>query len=468
MFKAVFTNSFGILFSRVLGFIRDMMTASVLGANVYSDIFFIAFKLPNLFRRIFGEGAFTQVFLPAFTRSKKKSVFSAHIFTTFLSIILFLTLLVNIFPAYATKMLAVGFDAHTIELATPYVIINFYYLSLIFAVTFLSTLLQYKHRFAVTAFSTGLLNIALILALYLSKHQTDAVIVTYLSWGVVVGGLLQLLIHIYAIHKLGYIKMIYGGFKYFRTKALHVKEETRNFRKQFLPSIWGNSTMQLSSFLDTWLASYLITGSISYLYYANRIFQLPLALFAIATSIAIFPRVSRFIKNEEFKRAHEYMRKGFWFLTAILTFSTLFGFILSDEIIKLLFQRGAFTHEDAVTTSYILKMYMLGLLAFGINKLFSLWLYASQLQIKAAKIATFSLVSYLTLSLLLMKPMGAAGLALASTISGYLSLTLTIKIFGFKEFKEIIYSKKALYWFVYTIVLTILLLWLKDLIDVYI
>ena len=159
MFKAIFTNTFGILFSRVLGFVRDLMTASFLGANVYSDIFFIAFKLPNLFRRIFAEGAFTQVFLPSFTRSTKKSLFSVHIFVIFLSIILLLTFLVNIAPDLAAKALAIGFDEKTIGIAAPYVAINFYYLPLIFAITFLSTLLQYKHHFGVTAFSTGLLNI---------------------------------------------------------------------------------------------------------------------------------------------------------------------------------------------------------------------------------------------------------------------------------------------------------------------
>ena len=245
MFKAIFTNSFGILFSRVLGFIRDLMTASILGANMYSDIFFIAFKLPNLFRRIFAEGAFTQVFLPAFTRSLKKSLFSVHIFVAFLSIILLLSFLVNIAPGLATKALAIGFDEKTVAIAAPYVAINFYYLPLIFAITFLSTLLQYKHRFAVTAFSTGLLNITLIAALILSKHASDGVIVYYLSWGVIAGGILQLIVHIIAIQRVGFLKMIIGGFKYFNKKSSHVQDETRIFRKQFFPAIWGNSTAQL-------------------------------------------------------------------------------------------------------------------------------------------------------------------------------------------------------------------------------
>ena len=136
MFRAIFTNSFGILFSRILGFIRDLLMASHLGANIYSDIFFIAFKLPNLFRRIFAEGAFTQAFLPAFTRSRHKAVFSLYIFTLFLSIIILLSIAVTIFPDASAKAIALGFDAKTVSMAAPYVAINFYYLPLIFAVTF--------------------------------------------------------------------------------------------------------------------------------------------------------------------------------------------------------------------------------------------------------------------------------------------------------------------------------------------
>ncbi|MCW8837236.1 MAG: murein biosynthesis integral membrane protein MurJ, partial [Thiovulaceae bacterium] len=282
MFKAIFTNSFGILFSRILGFLRDLLTASALGANVYSDIFFIAFKLPNLFRRIFAEGAFTQVFIPAFVRSLHKGVFLVNIFLVFISIILILTLLVNLFPHLATKAIAVGFDAKTINIASVYVAINFWYLPLIFAVTFLSTMLQYKHHFATTAFSTALLNLSLIGALYFSQNKTHPEIVYYLSYGVVIGGILQLLVHLIAIKKLGLFPLIVGGIKYLRVKSKKITHETKKFKRQFFPAMWGNSTAQISAFLDTFLASFLVTGSISYLYYANRIFQLPLALFAIA------------------------------------------------------------------------------------------------------------------------------------------------------------------------------------------
>jgi len=468
MFKAIFTNSFGILFSRILGFIRDLLTASFLGANIYSDIFFVAFKLPNLFRRIFAEGAFSQTFIPSFARSRHKGAFLAYIFTLFLSIILFITLLVDLFPSIATRAIAIGFDTKTIELATPYVAINFWYLPLIFSVTFIAALLQYKHHFATTAFGTSLLNLSLIGALLLAKGMKAEVIVTYLSFGVVIGGLLQLLAHLIALKKLGLCRIVLGGFIHLQEKKSKIKEDVTKFKQEFFPAIWGNSTAQLSAFLDTWLASFLSAGAISYLYYANRVFQLPLALFAIATSVAIFPKVSRYLKNSDTAKAKSYMERAFWFLAYLLTFSSIVGIVLSDEIVWLLFEHGAFDATDAKNTALVLQMYLLGLLPYGLGKLFSLWLYASQRQLDAAKIASFSLGSNILFSLALIAPFGAAGLALASTIAGFVSFGLTLRTFGVYDFLLYLRSKHTLLLLIGVIVLAIITLMFKSFIDQYI
>ena len=467
MFKSIFTNSFGILFSRILGFIRDLLTASILGANIYSDIFFIAFKLPNLFRRIFAEGAFTQAFLPAFTRSAHKAVFSVHIFMVFLLFIMFLTLLVNLFPALATHAIALGFNEETITLAAPFVAINFWYLSLIFAVTFLSTFLQYKHHFVTTAFATGLLNISLIVSLLLSKEFGSDTIVTYMSYGVVIGGALQLLVHLIAIYKKGLWKLLWGGVRYYRQKAIKITTETHRFSKQFFPAVWGNSSAQFAAFLDTWLASFLVTGSISYLYYSNRIFQLPLALFAIATSIALFPRVARHLKFDRIDEANSMLAKAFWFLNYLLIASALGGFILANEIITLLFEHGAFSHQDTLNSVSVLQMYMLGLIPFGLQKLFALWLYAQERQAEAAKIATYTLGSNIIFSLALITPMGASGLALASTLSGFLGFFFTLKAYGYHNFLAIISLKKVLIWGLSSALFITFLLIFKELIHAY-
>ncbi|MEA3228449.1 MAG: murein biosynthesis integral membrane protein MurJ [Campylobacterota bacterium] len=462
MFKSIFTNSFGIMLSRVLGFIRDFLTASILGANIYSDIFFIAFKLPNLFRRIFAEGAFTQVFIPAFAKTTHKALFSANIFLIFLSIILIITLLVNLVPELFTKAIAVGFSEQTIEIASPFVAINFWYLPLIFAMTFLSGMLQYKHHFATSAFSTALLNLSLIFALLLSQNKTEPEIVYYLSYGVVIGGILQLVVHIIAMQRLGLLKLLLGGFKHLRIKNKFIKKDTKKFRNNFFPAMWGNSTAQVSAFLDTFLASFLVTGSISYLYYANRIFQLPLALFAIATSIALFPRVARYIRNKDEKQALAFMKKAFWFLISLLTASMIGGIILSKEIIWILFERGAFTAQDTANVTLVLQMYMIGLLPFGLQKLFMLWLYAKEMQMMAAKIATYSLLTYIVLALSLISPMGVGGLALASSIGGGVSFILTVKAFGTKNFLNIIDSKYSVLFLIGTALFTAVLLFIKE------
>jgi len=439
--RSIFSNSAGILLSRIFGFIRDLLMASILGANIYSDIFFVAFKVPNLFRRIFGEGAFSQSFLPSFIASKYKSIFSAQILLGFLIFIIFLSILVDLFSPYITKIMAPGFDEATILLSSKFVAIQFWYLPLIFIVTFFAALLQYKEHFATTAFSTALLNISLIGALLISKNAPEEKIIYTLSWGVLFGGVLQVIIHLIMAKRFGFLKMLKIGFASFKKHSQKVKKDTNRFFKNFFPAIWGNSTAQIMAFLDTWLASFLVSGSISYLYYANRIFQLPLSLFAVALSVAIFPTIAKLIKQNQTQKAKTELKKGFWILLFLLSLSALGGVIFSKEIIWLLFERGAFKRSDTLQTALILKIYLIGLIPFGISRLFSLWLYSQHQQLKAAKIATWSLIGYIISALLFFKTFGAAGLASATTISGIVSFWFLIKAFGLKNFKELFETK---------------------------
>ncbi len=430
--KMIFTNSAGILVSRILGFIRDLLTASFLGANIYSDIFFVAFKLPNLFRRIFAEGAFTQAFIPAYAKSKNKIRFSSVIFLQFIALIMFLSLLVTLFSTLVTKVIALGFDEKTVDLAAPLLAINFYYLPLIFMVTFMATLLQYKKHFATSAFSTALLNLSLITALLISKDLDKYTMTFYLSYAVVIGGFLQVLVHILAIKANNLLKI-------FTFRSFFIKQN--KFYKNFANSTLGNSMMHLSAFLDTWLASYLIAGSISYIYYANRVFQLPLALFAIATSTALFPIIARAIKNNDEAKALSLMKNASQILFILLSISTLIGLVFNEFIVEILFQRGSFSQEDSKNTALILFMYLLGLLPFGIAKIFSLWLYAKEQQFLAAKISIKALACNIIFSLILIKPYGAVGLAFASSLSAYVLLYLTLKEFGLSNFLNLITKK---------------------------
>jgi putative peptidoglycan lipid II flippase len=447
LFKSIFTNSTGILVSRVLGFIRDLLMASVIGANIYSDIFFVAFKLPNLFRRIFAEGAFTQAFLPSFAAARHKAHFTSFIALSFLSIIVIISIFVSLFSTLVTKAIAVGFDNTQVELAADFVAINFYYLDFIFLVSLLATLLQYKNHFATTAYSTALLNISMIASLLLSSHLDKIYIVEILSYGVLLGGLMQLAVHIIMIERLNLSRVFTVGIAQLKKPIVRIKEDTKRFYKAFVPSVLGNSTMHISAFLDTWLASFLISGSISYLYYSNRVFQLPLALFAIATSIALFPVVAKAIKKENFNEAIELLSKSFWLLLILLSNSYIIGVLFAQEIIWLLFERGEFTHNDTVNASKVLFMYLIGLIPYGLHKIFSLWLYATHNHSLSAKITAKSLGVNIVLSLILIYPLGAVGLALASSLTGFVLLHLTIKSFGYINFKYILYNKRmTIYW----------------------
>ena len=453
--KSIFTNSFGILMSRISGLFRDVLMTSALGASIWSDMFIVAFKLPNLFRRIFAEGAFTQAFMPSFIASKHKGVFATAIFLRFMLFLLGLSIIITMFPESLTKLIAWGFDSEKIAQTGVLTAINFWYLDLIFIVSFLAALLQYKNHFATTALSTILLNLSMITALLFYIKEDPKTIAYALSFAVILGGILQVIAHIISIKKLSLHKLIMGGWKYKKEK--NVQEEEKKFKSLFLPSILGNSAPQLAAFLDTFLATFLTTGSVTYLFYANRIFNLPLALIAIATATVLFPSVSKAIKNKNHTQAYDNLSKAFWLLTFLLGGATVGGILLAEPIIWLLFEHGNYSIQMSQETAQVLQMYMIGLLPFGLAKLFSMYLYASHRHTKAAKIAIYGLIASSIMSLILMYPMGAKGLALAGSLGGWVLFILTIKEVGFEKFIAIVRSKNSVYFIAGMLLFSILI-----------
>ncbi|MDE5603428.1 MAG: murein biosynthesis integral membrane protein MurJ [Helicobacter sp.] len=433
-FKAFLTNSSGILISRILGFIRDLLMATILGAGIYSDIFFVAFKFPNLFRRIFGEGAFNQSFLPIFLKARYKGGFALKIFWNFCFLLVLFSLLIGIFSLEITKLLAYGFSEEIITLSAPLVVINFWYLLLVFIVTFLGAILQYKRNFTAWAYSPAILNIAMIIALLLAQNTDSYKSVLYLSYGVLAGGVGQILLHLYPLWRLKFFKLFCVGIKELKAKKDSIAQSVKSFNKQFFPAMIGSSTAQIASFVDTLLASFLSSGTISYLYYANRIFQLPLAVFAIATSVALFPFIAKCLRDKKEDLALKSFKKPFWLLCFLLSACMVGGILLRNEIIWLLFERGKFLREDTLLTAAVFSAYMVGLLPFGLAKIFSLWLYSQNQQSLAAKISAFSLGVGVLCSLVLMQFFQALGLALAGSISGIVLLLLTLHYFGWKKF----------------------------------
>jgi len=444
--RSIFTNSFGILLSRITGLGRDVLMASALGASVWSDMFFVAFKLPNLFRRIFAEGAFTQAFMPSFIASRHKGVFATAIFLRFLLFLAAFSLVITFFPEPMTKLMAWGWEWSLIEQTAPLTAINFWYLDLIFIVTFLATLLQYKEHFATTALSTALLNISMITALWLYMKEDPRTVAYALSAAVLIGGFLQIVAHLVTLHRFKLDRLLLGGWKY--RQAKDVKEEEKHFKSLFLPGILGNSTPQISAFADTILATFLMTGSVSYLFYANRIFQLPLALIAIATATVLFPAVSKALRNNQEEKAYKNLTQAFWLLAFLLGAAMIGGILLAEPVVWLLFERGKFTQAETLQTVQVLRMYMIGLLPFGLAKLFSLFLYASHRHREAAKIAVYSLVTSLSASLILMHPLGASGLALAGSLGGWVLFIFTVREVGSQKFINILKDKRSYYFLI--------------------
>ena len=431
-----------------------------LGATGYSDIFFVAFKLANIFRRIFAEGAFTQAFMPSFVDAKQKGVFATAIFIRFMLFIIAMSLIVSFFPEIITKLLVWDWTDDKIAQTAPFTAINFWYLDFIFMVTFMGTLLQYKEHFITTAISTALLNISMITALLFFMHDDPKTIIYALSISVLIGGFFQVLTHIYALKKFNMLRLLIGGWKYRNKKD--IKDEEKKFTKLFIPSVWGNSAPQFASFLDTFLASFLITGSISYLFYANLLFQLPLGLIAIATASALFPSISKALSRGDENNAYSNLGKAFWLLAFLLGISALGGVIFAEPIVWLLFEYGRFTPTMTHDTANVLIMYMIGLLPYGFAKLFSMFLYASHRHNRAAKIATIALVVNMLFSLILMQSMGVMGLALAGSIGGWTLFILTIKEVGFDKFMAILKDKKLLYLIIVLIGSTLLFWWINE------
>lgn len=461
IFHNFIINALGILFSRVMGLGRDIVLALFLGAGLYSDVFFVAMKMPAFFRRIFAEGAFGQSFLPNFTKSRQKGAFCFAVLVRFGSSVFLFCVLVNFFASFFTKIFAFGFSAETIALASPLVAINFWYLFFIFLVTFFGAILNYEHKFFITSFSASLFNLCIVLCVFFVDKDEPLQNLYYFSYAIVLSGVAQLILHLIALKNNITVKAMWLSITLKKTKV-----KLDNFYANFFHGVLGSSATQLSSLLDTTIASFLITGSISYLYYANRVFQLPLALFAIALTQVSFPKILKHLKSGEEQIALNFMKKALGYLSLLLVLSTIFGIVFAPEITHILFERGNFNANDARLTAFVLMAYLVGLFPFGLQKLLSLWLYAKFKQKIAAIIAFKALgisASFSILCILVIddEELKVLGIALASSLSAFYLLGANIKEFGFKAFSTLINIKKTIFISLFLVVLGFVLLEFK-------
>lgn len=421
--RAAGVVGFFTLLSRIFGLVRDMVLASLFGAGMAADAFFVAFRIPNLLRRLFAEGSLTISFIPVFTeylekRGKDQAFELAQVVLTFLTLLLAVLAIAGVLLApWIVRVQAFGFGSSGIkyELTVLLTRITFPYIFFISLVAFFMGVLNSLKRFAPPAAAPILLNVGIIGAAYLLSPRLDEPILG-VAIGVIVGGLLQLALQIpWAVRE---------GMKFVpKWKPRH--PAIKRIGLLMVPAVFGSAVYQLNQFIGTLLASFLPEGSISWLYYADRIVQFPLGVFAIAISTAALPSLSTYAAREEAREFGDLLGHSLG-LVFFISLPSLVGLlVLGEPIVKLLFERGAFKAYHTSMTYYALIFYALGLWAFsGIRVMVSAF-YAIQDTRTPVKVASMALIANLFLSLALMGPMKHGGLALSlATASAFQFLSL--------------------------------------------
>ena len=409
--------SLSILASRVLGLARDITIATLFGAGALTDAFFVAFRIPNLLRRIFAEGAFSSAFTPAFSRKLKVSRKSAETFAGQVLTVLLLSTATavvtgEILAPLIIKVVAPGLDRELSALSVKLLREMLPYIFLVSLTAFFGGILNSFNHFFAPAFSTALFNLSVIaLALVLAERMS----VESLAVGVLAGGILQVALQIPFLRRFSFSPKPLRG----------MPEDVKETLKNILPGVVGFGARQLSMLIDTVLASFLKSGAISYLYYANRFVQLPLGMFAVGISQVLLPRLARL----NGKRYEEELSTGIILCLAVVVPSSVGLILFGKPIVDLFFNHGAFSAEDLSGTYHVLWAYSVGLLAFSVEKIvvnahYSLNEYRYPVVVSYATLL-FNLPVNLLLCFVL--GMGASGLALGTSLTSYLSTTFLLR-----------------------------------------
>ena len=408
--------------SRILGYIRDMVLAWFFGASLISDAFFVAFRIPNLLRRLFAEGSLSIALVPVFTEylikdGKNEALNLAKSALKFLSILLVITAACGIvFSPLIVRIIAPGFSdsPFKISLTVTLTRIMFPYIFFIGLVGLCMGILNALGHFAAPALAPVVLNIAIITSVFfISPHM--AIPVIGLAIGVLAGGFLQLCLQIPFLIKKGF---------YFRQKAKIYHPGLKKVGKLVIPAIFGAAVYQINILVGTLLSSLLPEGSVSYLYYADRLVQFPLGIFAISTATAVLPTLSRQIADKNFNAVKDTFSYAIM-LVLFITIPAMIGLIiLREPIVALLFKRGAFDAETSRLTAQALFYYGIGLWAFASERILVSTFYALQDTRTPVKFAAISILTNLIVGITLMSPIGHGGLALATSLASMLNVGL--------------------------------------------
>lgn len=409
------------LVSRLTGFVRDVIMAAILGAGPVADAFFVAFRLPNHFRAIFAEGAFAAAFVPAYARTLEEAglpaakLFADQIAAALVTINMVLLAIALLFTPQVVGLLAPGFldDPERFDLAVALTRITFPYLALVSLETLFAGILNANHRFAAAASAPVLLNLSIVATLLLTPYFDGPGEAA--AWGVLIAGVLQVLL-------LGADAEIHGIGIRFRMPKLD--EPTRKFLKALGPAIIGAGGVQLALFADTLIATFLPAGSLSALYYADRINQLPIGVVGIAVGTVLLPEMSRRLAAGDEKGAASAQARGIQ-LALLLTIPCAAAAVaIPDLIMRALFARGAFTVEDAAAAGATLAAYSVGLIPFVLLRSFTSPFYARRDTFTPVKAALLAASVNIALKVVLMGPLAQVGLALATSVGAWINLCL--------------------------------------------
>ena len=414
--------SFFTLISRILGYLRDILIAFFLGASIFADAFFVAFRLPNTFRRLFAEGTFNAAFIPSYTSEriedkKKGRKFADEVLSILLLVLVFIVTIVEIFTPYLVYIIAPGFIENEIkfDLAVQFTRITFPFLLFVSLSSFFSGILNSYNKFAAAAAAPIILNIVLILSLIISYYYNFN-LAEQLSYAVTFAGILQLLFLTYITNK------FYKPFIKFKIK---LNKKVKNFFKKLLPSILSSGVTQINILIGTIIASFE-AGAVSYLYYADRIYQINLAIAGIAVGTVSLPALSKAFKNKNIIQLSNIQNKSFE-LSLLLSVPASFGLILgSNEIVNALFGYGSFSKEDIEMTAKALKYFGFGVPAFALIKILSNFFFARNNTKTPFYISAFIVIINIVVSLSFFSKIGFVIIPIATSISTWFGVGIYI------------------------------------------
>jgi putative peptidoglycan lipid II flippase len=467
LIKPFLTISGFTFISKILGFIRDILIAAFVGAGVIADVFFVAFKLPNFFRRLFAEGAFSAAFIPIFssilkTEGKHKALrFGSEVLSLLFFVLFILIIIFEFLMPLIVYFLAPGFahDPVKLNLLIELSRITFPYLFFISLVSLYTGVLNSFNKFAVGSAAPILLNITFIVFIFCFEEifKTKG---HMLSWAVFFAGLFQLVFLILAISK--------NDLEIFFIKPKYSKNIKKLFRL-IVPGAIGAGVIQINLLIDVILASFLNTGSISYLYYAERINQLPIALIGVALGTILLPTLSKqIIKNEKTKALYT-QNRAIEFSLILAIPASIAIFIIADPIIGSFFQRGEFSQTDKILSARALQAFAVGVPAYVLVKILTPIFFARQNTITPVKIAIFCVFINFLLNIILMHFYQHVGIAIATAIASWVNCILLFyillksnKVVFDKLLKENV--KKVL---IANIIFSILIFYFKDFINIF-